>query len=80
MIKEEDLESIGFRFIKGYEHGEEDEYTTFRYRRKNVVAEITYEYQHYHLFDFYIDEQYYIANKWSDFKQLIEILDKFKTK
>ena len=77
MIREEHLESIGFEFVKRYEHGED--FVTKKYERKNISAEITYKNGHYHLFDFYIDEQYYIANKWSDFKQLIEILDKFKT-
>ena len=77
MIREEHLESIGFEFVKRYEHGED--FVTKKYERKNISAETTYKNGHYHLFDFYIDEQYYIANKWSDFKQLIEILDKFKT-
>ena len=77
MIREEHLESIGFKLVKRYEHGED--YVTKQYKRKNISAEITYKNGHYHLFDFYIDEQYYIANRWSDFKQLIEILDKFKT-
>ena len=79
MIREEHLESIGFEFVKRYEHGDEDNFVTKQYKRKNISAEITFKNGHYHLFDFYIDEQYYIANKWSDFKQLIEILDKFKT-
>lgn len=79
MIREKHLESIGFEFVKRYEHGEEDDFVTKKYTRKNISAEITYRNGHYHLFDFYIDEQYYITNKWSDFKQLIEVLDKFKT-
>ena len=79
MIREEHLESIGFKLVKRYEHGEEDDFVTKQYKRKNINAEITYKNGHYHLFDFYVDEQYYIAEKWSDFKQLIEILDKFKT-
>ena len=78
MIREEHLESIGFEFVKRYAHGN-DGFVTKQYQRKNICAEITYKNGHYALFDFYIDEQYYIANKWSDFKQLIEILDKFKT-
>ena len=77
MIREEHLESIGFEFVKRFEHG--DDFVTVQYSRKNISAEITYKNGHYHLFDFFINEQYYIANKWSDFKQLIEILDKFKT-
>ena len=79
MIREEHLESIGFKLVKRYEHGEEYDFVTKQYKRKNISAEITYKNGHYYLFDFYVDEQYYIANKWSDFKQLIEILDKFKT-
>jgi len=76
MIREEHLESIGFEFVKRYEHGED--FVTKQFIRKNITVEITYKNGHYHLFDFYIDEQYYMSNKWSDFKQLIEILDKFK--
>ena len=79
MIREEHLESIGFEFVKRYEHGDKDDYVTKQYKRKNINAEITYKNGHYALFDFYVYEQYYIADKWSDFKQLIEILDKFKT-
>jgi hypothetical protein len=78
MIREEHLESIGFKFVKRYEHDEENKFVFKRYVRKNITVEITYKNGHYHLFDFYIDEQYYMANKWSDFKHLIDILDKFK--
>jgi hypothetical protein len=78
MIREEHLESIGFKLVKRYEHGEEYDFVTKQYKRKNISAEITYKNGHYYLFDFYVEEQYYSANKWSDFKQLIELLDKFK--
>lgn len=79
MITEENLESIGFKFVKRYEHEIEDGFVTVQYLRKNIGAEITYKNGNYYLFDFYIDEQFYIANKWSIFKELIDILDKFKT-
>ena len=76
MIREEHLESIGFKFVKRYEHG--DDFVTKQYERRNISAEITFKNGYYYLFDFFINEQYYIAHKWSDFKKLIEIMDKFK--
>ena len=41
MIREEHLESIGFEFVKRYEHGED--FVTKQFIRKNITVEITYK-------------------------------------
>ena len=80
MITEKDLLNIGFEFVKEYKHGDDLQYLTKQYKRKNIMAEITYLYKNYHLFDFYIDEQYYIGNNLEKFALLVDILDSFETK
>jgi len=76
-IRQEHLVSIGFEFVKKYEHpGDDDDvYTTYRYRKGIIEAEITYRNSYYDTFDFVICSEI-LTCSLIELKQLDQILNR----
>jgi|DEB0MinimDraft_10_1074344.scaffolds.fasta_scaffold10272_5 hypothetical protein len=76
-IRQEHLESIGFEFVKKYEHpGDDDDvYTIYRYRKGIIEAEVTYRNDYYDTFEFLVCDEI-LTCSFNELKQLDQILNR----